>query len=71
MIRKVNKIGKVVIEDLKVPRWSEKDDSKMKYIQALVAVTEPKIKATAGVEMQFDKDQTSKPLLDLKRSQRH
>ena len=42
-VRKVNTLGKHLVSDLKIPRWTENDNQVLKYIQALVAVSKPSI----------------------------
>ena len=70
-VKKVNSIGKHLISDLNIPRWTENEDPVLKFIQAIVAVSEPTITANKGMDHEFETSLTSEPLLDLKRSKRH
>ena len=64
-------MGKHLVSDLKIPRWTENDNQVLKYIQALVAVSKPSISSKKGMDHDFEDDLTAKPLLELKRSRRH
>lgn len=70
-VRNVNKLGKNLISDLKISKWTENDNEVLKYIQAIVAVSPPAIPFAKDTEYEFEEDLTSQPMLDLKRSKRH
>ena len=63
----IDKIGRHIVTDLKVKKWTKQEDNVLRYIQALVAVSPPEIIAP-GSHHEFDGDLTSDALLDLKRS---
>ena len=70
-IREVNKIGSHILSELSVPRWTEKDNGVLKFIQAMVAISPPTIQTSNGREFEFEENLSSKALLDLKRTKNH
>ena len=58
-VRNVNKLGKHLVSDLKIPRWTENDNHVLKYIQALVAVSKPSISSKKGMDHEFEENLTS------------
>ena len=42
-VREVNKIGSHILNELKVPRMTEKENGVLKFIQAMVAISPPSI----------------------------
>ena len=66
-----------MLKNLRVPKWTEKDDSLLRYIQSVVAVSKPSIQGNSKnvanncFEQEFDQTFTSKPLIEGKRAERH
>lgn len=63
-------MGKHLLNDFK-KRKGSKHSKKHSFLQAVMAVSSPKIEAKDEAEFEFEEGLTSKPLLDLKRSNRH
>lgn len=42
-VDKVNTLGEHLMNELRVAKWTEKDNNVLRYIQALVAVSPPSI----------------------------
>ena len=70
-VREVNKIGSHILNELSVPRWTEKDSGVLKFIQAMVAISPPSIQTTNGKEFDFESNLSSKALFDIKRAVNH
>ena len=63
-MKKVNAIGKYYLENIKTDKFMKKNQ-KLKFTQAMVAVSPPLIQQKDGTEFDLEDELSTKPSFDL------